>query len=72
MSALNISQNLKIKQTLSQKMIQSVGLLQMNSQELSEYISELSLENPMVELESEAPADEQEMRIRKPSSGSGN
>ena len=65
MSALNISQNLKIKQTLSQKMIQSVGLLQMNSQELSEYISELSLENPMVELESEAPADEQEMRIRK-------
>ena len=28
MSALNISQNLKIKQTLSQKMIQSVGLLQ--------------------------------------------
>ena len=72
MSALNISQNLKIRQTLSQKMIQSVGLLQMNSQELSEYISELSLENPMVELESEAPADEQEMRIRKLSSGSGN
>ena len=72
MSALNISQNLKIKQTLSQKMNQSVGLLQMNSQELSEYISELSLENPMVELESEAPADEQEMRIRKLSSGSGN
>ena len=72
MSALNISQNLKIKQTLSQKMIQSVGLLQMNSQELSDYISELSLENPMVELESEAPADEQEMRIRKLSSGSGN
>ena len=30
MSALNISQNLKIKQTLSQKMIQSVGLLQMS------------------------------------------
>ena len=65
MGVLNISQNLKIKQMLSQKMIQSVGLLQMNSQELSEYISELSLENPMVELESEAPADEQEMRLRK-------
>ena len=65
MGALNISQKLKLKQTLSQKMIQSVGLLQMNSQELSEYISELSLENPMVELESEVPADEQEMRIRK-------
>ena len=65
MGVLNISQNLKIKQMLSQKMIQSVGLLQMNSQELSEYISELSLENPMVEFESEAPADEQEMRLRK-------
>ena len=72
MSALNISQNLKIKQTLSQKMIQSVGLLQMNAQELSEYISELSLENLMVELEGGAPADEHEMRIRKLSSGSGN
>ena len=65
MGTLHISQNLKIKQTLSQKMIQSVGLLQMNSQELSEYISELSLENPMIELASEAPADEQEMRLRK-------
>ena len=39
MSSLQISQSPKIKQMLSQKMIQSVELLQMNSQELSEYLS---------------------------------
>lgn len=38
-------------------MIQSVNILQMNAQELSSYIEELSLENPMVELSQEAPAD---------------
>ena len=65
MNELHITQNLKIKQTLSQKMIQSVGILQMNAQELAEYVSALSLENPMVELENEITADEQEMRLRK-------
>ena len=48
MSSLHISQNVKLGQTVSQKMIQSVKILQMNAQELSDFISELSLENPMV------------------------
>ena len=65
MSSLQISQNVKLGQTLSQKMIQSVKILQMNAQELSDFISELSLENPMVELSSESTSDADEMRLRK-------
>ncbi|MCR5812289.1 MAG: RNA polymerase factor sigma-54 [Lachnospiraceae bacterium] len=65
MSSLHISQNVKLGQTVSQKMIQSVKILQMNAQELSDFISELSLENPMVELSPESFRDEDEMRLRK-------
>ena len=65
MSSLQISQSVKLGQTLSQKMIQSVKILQMNAQELSDFISELSLENPMVELSSESTSDADEMRLRK-------
>ena len=35
MSSLHISQNVKLGQAISQKMIQSVKILQMNAQELS-------------------------------------
>ena len=65
MSSLQISQNVKLGQTLSQKMIQSVKILQMNAQELSDFISELSLENPMIELSPESTGDADEMRLRK-------
>ncbi len=44
---LSVTQN----QVLSQKMIQSMEILQMSSQELSEYIKEVSLENPVVDIE---------------------
>lgn len=44
---LSVTQN----QILSQKMIQSMEILQMSSQELSEYIKEVSLENPVVDIE---------------------
>ena len=45
--------NVSVKQTqiLSPQLIQSMEILQMSSQELQEYISELALENPTVELE---------------------
>ena len=64
MSSLHISQNVKLGQTISQKMIQSVKILQMNAQELSDFISELSLENPMVELSPESSDDADEMRLQ--------
>lgn len=52
-------------QKISQNMIQQVNILQMSSQELTEYVKELSLENPMMELEEpEAESPEQE-RLRK-------
>lgn len=46
--ALSLEQSQK--QTLSQKMLQSVGILQMTAQELNEYANELMLENPVVDL----------------------
>lgn len=46
-----------LKQTLehkiSQKMIQSVNILQMNSQELNDYIKQISLENPFIDVNDE-------------------
>lgn len=41
------------KQYLSQEMLQSVKILQMSSQELTEYVDRLALENPMLDLERE-------------------
>lgn len=38
-------------QVLSQKMIQSMEILQMSCQELNEYIKEVALENPVVDIE---------------------
>ena len=37
------------KQIITQKMIQSANILQMNAQELSDYVKELALENPVVD-----------------------
>ncbi len=53
------------KQGLSHKMLQSVEILQMNAQELTEFMKELSLENPVVEIEEAAPEDKAGERIQK-------
>lgn len=53
------------KQILSQKMLQSVEILQMNAQELTEYIRELSLENPVLDIEEAAAEDKAKERVRK-------
>lgn len=50
---LNTSQKL----ALSQRMLQSAEILQMSSQELVEYVKELSVENPVVEYEEKAPEE---------------
>lgn len=44
---LSVTQN----QVLSQKMIQSMEILQMSCQELNDYIKEVALENPVVDIE---------------------
>ena len=50
---------------MPQKMLQSVEILQMNAQELAEYIRELSLENPVVDIEEAAAEDKGKERDRK-------
>lgn len=45
----------KQNQALSQRVIQSVRILQMTSQELESYIDELALENPTMEVEKPRP-----------------
>ena len=52
---MELKQELKLKQTLSQKMIQSANILQMGQIELKEYIEEMALENPVVDLEEREP-----------------
>ena len=65
MSSIRVVQNQKQVQILSHQMIQSVEILQMNSQELTDYIKDLALENPMVEIAQDLPRDESELRLRK-------
>ena len=52
---MELKQELKLKQTLSQKMIQSANILQMGQIELKEHIEEMALENPVVDLEEREP-----------------
>ena len=52
---MELKQELKLKQTLSQKMILSANILQMGQIELKEYIEEMALENPVVDLEEREP-----------------
>lgn len=54
---MNVDLEQSQKQLLSQNMIQSVNILQMSSSELSDYMQDLSLENPVMDLEEPAPPD---------------
>lgn len=53
---MGIELHLKQNQVLSQRMLQSVRILQMTAQELEAHVGELALENPALEVE--APASE--------------
>lgn len=52
-------------QKVSQNVIWQVSLLQMSSQELTEYLNELSLENPVVDLEGHELESREQERLRK-------
>ncbi|MEG0988182.1 MAG: RNA polymerase factor sigma-54 [Clostridium sp.] len=47
---MNIQMSLEQKQALSQRMIQSAQILQMSAQELEEYVENLALENPVIDI----------------------
>lgn len=53
MSKLDLSWRQEQRQVLSQKMIQSAHILQMDGKELEDYVNELALENPLIELPNE-------------------
>ena len=51
------------RQMMSQKAIQSVSILQMNSQELTDYIKDIAMENPLVDfVETDASSGEQDQK----------
>ncbi len=52
-------------QKISQNMIQQVNILQMSSQELTEYVKDLSMENPVMELEDREPENPEQERLKK-------
>lgn len=53
------------KQIVSQKMIQSVSILQMSTQELADYIKEVTLENPVLDFDERIPEDKDQERLKK-------
>ena len=57
--------NLTQTQKLSEKMIQSLQILQMNTQELKEYLREKELENPLIELEEHSNWSEEKTNFQK-------
>lgn len=58
MNPISLQIDISQKQTISQQVIQSVKILQMSSLELNQYLGELCLENPVMELDSpEFPED---------------
>ena len=54
---MQIQMESSLKQTASQKMIQSAQILQRNTAELRQYLQELSLENPLMEFVPPAASD---------------
>ncbi len=61
---MELTIDLSQKQFLSQRMVQSVEILQMSTQELESYVEELSLENPVIELK-ESHGQQQESAQRQ-------
>lgn len=53
------------QQQLSQRMMQSASILQMNAMELKSYLDDLALENPMIDLEETKPPADQLDDIKK-------
>ena len=60
---MELRQEQKLKQTLSQNMLQSTEILQMGQLELKKYLEDLALENPVVDMD--------EMRSEKSSDDKG-
>lgn len=56
---LDLFLNIEQKQTLSQKMIQNIEILQMSTSELELYLNDISLENPVIDLNDKSQISEE-------------
>ncbi|WP_018921914.1 RNA polymerase factor sigma-54 [Salsuginibacillus kocurii] len=67
---MNMEMNLLQKQTLklvmTQELRQAISLLQYSTTELQDYIDEMSLENPLMEIEKQEPTVDPEMAFSSP------
>ena len=66
---MDLSLQLSQKQVLSQRMQQSVEILQMNTLALSEYAKTLAEENPLLEWEEEPPGDYSKIKRKSGNTG---
>lgn len=63
---MDIQMSLEQKLALSQRMIQSAQILQMSAQELEQYVQDLALENPVIDIAQTPPlTDEAAEKLRK-------
>ena len=62
---MDLSYRVEQKQILSQKMIQSASILQMNAVELKEYIENAALENPVIDLEEKKPEESEDRKLKE-------
>ena len=64
-TSLGMSMEMVQKQVLSPQLIQSARILQMNAQELSDYLKEQALENPVIDIQENPAAKDGDDRIQK-------
>lgn len=62
---MQLQLELSQKQTINQRMLQSIRILQMNSIELDHFLEELCLENPVIELDPEMPHTEEDFSYER-------
>ena len=62
---MDLSYRVEQKQILSQKMIQSASILQMNAVELKGYIENAALENPVIDLEEKKPEESEDRKLKE-------
>ncbi len=62
---MELQLNLSQKQIISQKLIQSVNILQMNAQELTDFINEAALENPVIDIDIQKEGEIDPLKLEK-------
>ena len=59
---LEMRNDIRQKQALSQKMIQSVRILEMGADEMEAFLNDMAESNPLIDLEREIPEKEEDSK----------